>query len=75
LPKNVIDRGYDVTFYTGSTYREKAEALGASFLSFSGVADWTERSLFMTVPQERHKEFFQPPGPGFNAAVFEHTWI
>jgi hypothetical protein len=23
----------------------------------------------MTVPQERHKEFFQPPGPGFNAAV------
>ena len=75
ISKALIDRGYDVTIYTGSPYREKTEALGASFLPFPGKADWTERSLFMAIPQEKHKDFFQPPGPGFNAAVWEHMQV
>jgi hypothetical protein len=75
IAKGLIDRGYEVTLYTGSTYRKQAEALGASFVPFPGAADWTERSLFMSIPQEHHKKFFQPPGPGFNATVFEHMYV
>jgi UDP:flavonoid glycosyltransferase YjiC (YdhE family) len=75
ISKALIDRGYEVTIYTGSTCREKTEAIGASFLPFPGKADWTERSLFMAIPQEKHKDFFQPPGPGFNATVWEHMYV
>lgn len=75
ISKGLIDRGYDVTIYTGSTHRQKAEAIGATFLPFPGEADSTERSLFMWVPQEHHKKFFQPPGPGFNAAFYEHMSV
>ncbi len=75
ISKALIDRGYEVTIYTGSPYREKTKTIGASFLPFPGKADWTERSLFMRIPRENHKDFFQPPGPGFNAAVWEHMQV
>ncbi|KAH8763871.1 glycosyltransferase family 1 protein [Hyaloscypha finlandica] len=75
ISKGLIECGYEVTIYTGSTYREKTEVIGASFLPFPGKADWTERSLFMAIPQEKHKDFFQPPGPGFNATVWEHMQV
>ncbi|PMD41106.1 glycosyltransferase family 1 protein [Hyaloscypha variabilis F] len=75
ISKALIDRGYEVTIYTGSPYREKTKTIGASFLPLPGKADWTERSLFMSIPRENHKDFFQPPGPGFNAAVWEHMQV
>lgn len=38
----LITRGYEVTFVTGSAYRETIEEIGASFVPLSGYADFTE---------------------------------
>jgi UDP:flavonoid glycosyltransferase YjiC (YdhE family) len=45
IAKELVARGYDVTFVTGSAYKESVEAIGAKLVPLEGRADFTEANL------------------------------
>ncbi|PMD46297.1 glycosyltransferase family 1 protein [Hyaloscypha variabilis F] len=45
IGKELIARGYEVTFVTGSSYRSIIESIGASFVPLSGYGDFTEEDF------------------------------
>jgi UDP:flavonoid glycosyltransferase YjiC (YdhE family) len=45
IAKALVLRGYEVTFVTGSAYRELIEAIGANFIPLEGYSDLTEGDL------------------------------
>lgn len=45
IAKEIIARGYDVTFLSGSEYKEKIEGIGANFVQLTGDADFTEAKM------------------------------
>lgn len=40
IARQLVDRGYDVCFASGSGYRKQVEAVGASFVSVEGYGDF-----------------------------------
>lgn len=40
IAKQLVARGYDVCFVSGSGYRQQVEAVGASFVSVEGYGDF-----------------------------------
>ncbi|KAK6210648.1 hypothetical protein LQW54_005997 [Pestalotiopsis sp. IQ-011] len=40
IARQLVDRGYDVCFVSGSGYRKQVEAVGASFVSVEGYGDF-----------------------------------
>lgn len=65
MAKQIIGKGYDVTFLTGSEYQEKIESVGANFVSLQGDADFTEDKISSMV-----KEFLNTvPPPSSDAIV------
>lgn len=40
IAEQLVSRGYDVCFVTGSGYRPRVEAAGASFVSVEGYGDF-----------------------------------
>jgi UDP:flavonoid glycosyltransferase YjiC (YdhE family) len=45
IARLLIVRGYDVTFLTGSDFKQRIEDIGATFVSLEGLADVTEERL------------------------------
>jgi MGT family glycosyltransferase len=47
----LVTRGHDVRFYTGSAFRRRVEATGASFVSWRAAPDFDENDLPATFPR------------------------
>jgi UDP:flavonoid glycosyltransferase YjiC (YdhE family) len=45
LAKEIISRGFEVTFVTGASYQREIEILGATFIPLGGIADPSEKAL------------------------------
>lgn len=45
IGKELINKGYEVTFVTGSHYKESLEAIGASLVPIEGYGDYTEGEI------------------------------
>lgn len=80
IGKELVARGYDVTFITGSAYKESIEAIGAKLIPLEGRADYTEANLLDlgplrdTIPQGPEQvaydveQYFVNSIPGQHAA-------
>lgn len=58
ITRELIARGYDVTFLTGSEYKQSIEGIGATFVSLTGEADLDEQRIV-----EFHELFKRIPPP------------
>jgi UDP:flavonoid glycosyltransferase YjiC (YdhE family) len=58
IGKDLIARGYEVTFITGSTYKNLIENIGATFITLEGRADFTEADIDTVAPERG----LTPPG-------------
>jgi UDP:flavonoid glycosyltransferase YjiC (YdhE family) len=58
IARALIARGYDVTFLTGSDFKESIESIGATFVALTGLANITEADM-----EEWHEAFkrINPP--------------
>jgi UDP:flavonoid glycosyltransferase YjiC (YdhE family) len=45
IGKELVTRGYEVTFVTGSAYQKPIEATGASLVPLEGYGDYTEAEM------------------------------
>ena len=45
IGKELVGRGYDVTFVTGSIYKKRIESIGAKLIPLEGIANVTEETL------------------------------
>lgn len=45
IGKELVARGYDVTFVTGSIYKKRIESIGAKLIALEGIADIAEETL------------------------------
>ena len=45
IGKELVARGYDVTFVTGSAYKKRIESIGAKLIALEGIADLAAESL------------------------------
>ncbi|KAG9240604.1 putative UDP-glucuronosyltransferase 2A3 [Calycina marina] len=45
IAKELLSRGYEITFVTGSPYRQQLEDMGCSFVSLEGDGDQTEKDI------------------------------
>ena len=45
IAKELIARGFEVTFVTGSVYRGRLEEIGCGFVSLEGYSDFTEKAF------------------------------
>ena len=45
IARGLIARGYDITFVTGSDYKQAIESVGATFVSLTGAADLTQANI------------------------------
>lgn len=52
----LVDRGHDVRLYTGSAFRQRVEASGASFVPWREAPDFDEQDLPNTFPRLRGKK-------------------
>ncbi len=59
ISKQLIDRGYEVTFVSTSHYQKKFEEVGCTYVPFEGYADFWEGELPTRWPE---RSSF-PPGP------------
>ncbi|TVY46520.1 UDP-glucosyltransferase B1 [Lachnellula occidentalis] len=50
IARGLIERGFDITFVTGSHFRESIEAIGARFHPHSGYADISEATVNTRFP-------------------------
>jgi UDP:flavonoid glycosyltransferase YjiC (YdhE family) len=53
IGKELVARGYNVTFVTGSAYKEGIEAIGATLIPLEGYADFTEADIEAKGPLKR----------------------
>jgi len=58
VARELIARGYDVTFLTGSEYKQRIESIGATFVFLAGDADLDEQRI-----EEFHELFKRDPPP------------
>lgn len=52
----LLARGHDVRVYTGSTFRERVERIGARFVPWTRAPDFDEHDLPATFPRLRGKK-------------------
>ena len=71
IAKELIVRGYDVTFVTGSAFKERIEGIGARFIPLEGYADWSEATIDAIAPERRSL----PPGLVQISYNIEHCFI
>ncbi|KFZ24029.1 hypothetical protein V502_01511 [Pseudogymnoascus sp. VKM F-4520 (FW-2644)] len=45
IGKELVARGYDVTFVTGSAYKKRIESIGAKLIALEGIADLAAETL------------------------------
>ncbi|RFU35078.1 hypothetical protein B7463_g1181, partial [Scytalidium lignicola] len=69
--RELIARGYEVTFVTGSKYRGIIEDLGASFVPLSGYGDYTE----VDIPTKWPARDALPQGPVQLAFDLEECFV
>lgn len=55
----LVARGHDVRFYTGSAFRERVEATGATFVPWRAAPDFDEQNLSATFPRLVGKKGFR----------------
>ncbi len=51
LAENLVRRGDDVRFITGSRFEDRVRATGASFVPLTGAADYDDRTLLDSFPE------------------------
>ncbi|ELR04963.1 hypothetical protein VC83_02848 [Pseudogymnoascus destructans] len=68
IGKELVARGYDVTFVTGSVYKKRIESIGAKLIALEGIADVTEETL----KDEREAT---PAGPARFAFDLENYFV
>lgn len=71
IGKQLISRGYEVTFVTSSAYKTLMEGDGASFVSLEGYSDFTEADIDPKWPVRKTL----PPGPIQLAYDLEHCFV
>jgi UDP:flavonoid glycosyltransferase YjiC (YdhE family) len=71
IGKELVKRGYDVTFVTGSYYNKLIEAIGASLVPIEGYGDYTEAEIELRWPVRNTL----PAGPAQLAFDIEHCFI
>ena len=69
IARELIIRGYDVTFVTGSEYKESIREIGADFVPLFGVADITEKRLAEIVKSLASEK---PPS---ESELYQKIWI
>ena len=47
IARSLLQKGFDVTFITGSDFQEAIESIGATFVSLEGEADLTQAKVDM----------------------------
>ena len=45
IAKELVARGFEVTFVTGSAYKESLEEIGCDFVPLIGYSDYTEKDF------------------------------
>lgn len=45
IAKDLVARGFEVTFVTGSPYKSIMEEIGCSFVPLEGYSDYTEKDF------------------------------
>ncbi|KFY18273.1 hypothetical protein V492_00018 [Pseudogymnoascus sp. VKM F-4246] len=68
IGKELVARGYDVTFVTGPIYKTRIESIGAKLIPVDGIANVTEE----TFKDEREAT---PAGPARFAFDMEHYFV
>lgn len=68
--RELVRRGHEVRVYTGSAFRERLEADGASVLAWREAPDFDENHLARTFP-----ELLGRPGPRQTMANLEHLFL
>jgi UDP:flavonoid glycosyltransferase YjiC (YdhE family) len=71
IAKELIARGYEITFVTGSAYRKIIEEIGATFIPLSGYADFTEAEIETRWPVRKTLT----PGPEQLTYDMEHVFV
>jgi UDP:flavonoid glycosyltransferase YjiC (YdhE family) len=71
IAKELIARGYEITFVTGSAYRKVIEEIGATFFPLSGYADFTEAEIDTRWPVRKTLT----PGPEQLTYDMEHVFV
>lgn len=51
VAQQLVDRGHEVRFYTGSRFRERVEAVGATLVPWTRAPDFDENDLPATFPR------------------------
>jgi UDP:flavonoid glycosyltransferase YjiC (YdhE family) len=69
IAKELVVRGYEVTFVTGSAYRKIIEEIGASLVSLEGFGDFSEADLDSRWPVRK------TVAPGLAQYVSEHNFL
>jgi hypothetical protein len=71
MAKDLICRGYDITFLQVPFYEAQIEEIGGTFVSLTGYADFTEAQLNIRWPEQKTKA----PGIGQSFFDLEHYII
>ena len=71
IAKELVARGYEITFITGSAYRQIIEEIGARFIPLSGYGDFTEADI----PTRWPIRDTLTPGPEQLTYDMEHCFI
>jgi UDP:flavonoid glycosyltransferase YjiC (YdhE family) len=69
IAKELITRGYKVTFVTGSEYEERIKEIGATFVPLSGTADMTEKRITEIVKSLASDK---PPS---ESELYQRVWV
>jgi MGT family glycosyltransferase len=59
VARQLVERGHDVRFYTGSRFRARVEAAGARLIPWTAAPDFDENDLPATFPRLVGKKGFQ----------------
>jgi UDP:flavonoid glycosyltransferase YjiC (YdhE family) len=71
IAADLLQRGYQVSFLTGSVFRESIEKIGARFIPLQGTADFDASDVSELWPEREHL----PPGPEQLCWDLEHCFI
>jgi hypothetical protein len=73
IAKHLLDCGYQVAFLTGTSYRQRIESLGLSFIPLNGPSDWTLEEAFQPIIRG-FAALKLPPGPPQTFYMLEHLF-
>jgi len=73
IAKHLQSCGYNISFLTGTSYRQKIESIGLPFVPLIGHADWTLEGIFKSIISG-FTTLKLPPGPAQTFYMLEHLF-